>query len=76
MKSRPKTMTTVNRIYTDYQNKYLFNAAEIYSFLLTCRELREHEISMNELFDGGIQISIGDSIYQIFQAPEEEANGY
>jgi len=71
MKTLSKNITTVNRIISDYENKYLFNASEVLSLLLLLRELREYNISLTEIFDGAIQLTIGNSIYQILQTTDD-----
>jgi len=67
MKALSKSITTANRIPTDYDDKYLFNASELLGLFLQVKELREFPINLTEIFDGAIQLSIGDSIYQIYQ---------
>ena len=71
MKTLSKNITTVNRIISDYEDKYMFNASEVLGLLLLLRELREYPISLTEIFDGGIQLTIGTSIYQIFQTTDD-----
>lgn|GEM_PF-5298371 len=65
-----KAITTATKIPTDYENKYLFNVSEVLGLLLQIRELRDYAISLTEIFDGGVQLSIGSSIYQIFELSE------
>ena len=73
MKTLSKNITTANRIISDYEDKYMFNASEVLGLLLLLRELREYSISLTEIFDGGLQLTIGNnSIYQIFQTIEED----
>jgi hypothetical protein len=67
MKALSKSITTANRIPSDYEDKYLFNASELLGLLLQIKELREYPISLTEIYDGAIQLTISDSIYQIFQ---------
>ena len=74
MKTITKAITTSNRLFTDFENKYLFNASELYDLLSQIRELREYTISLTEIFDGGIQLTIRDSIYQIFLLKDEEGD--
>jgi len=66
LKSISKTLTTASRIVSDYEDKYVFNASEVLGLLLQIKELREFHISMNEIFDGAIQLTVGSSTYQIF----------
>ena len=68
MKALSKSITTANRIPTDYEDKYLFNASELLGLLLQIKELREYPISLTEIYDGAIQLTIDGSIYQIFQS--------
>jgi len=70
MKTLSKSITTANRIYSNHEDKYIFNASEILGLLLQIRELREYAISLTEIFDGGVQLIIGDSVYQIFQSAD------
>jgi len=71
MKLLSKSITTANRIPTDYEDKYIFNASELLGLLLQVKELRQYSISLSEVFDGAIQLVIGDSFYQIFQAVDD-----
>ena len=71
MKTLSKSITTANRITSDYEDKYLFNASEILGLLLQLKELREYRISLTEIFDGAIQLCIDDSVYQIFLMTDE-----
>ena len=77
MKSLLKNLTTASRILNDYDQKYLFTASEVLSLLLQIRELRNYQIGMTEIFDGGLQISLtttdGTSIYQVFQSADADA---
>ena len=66
MKTLAKAIITSNRLFTDFDDKYLFNVSELYDLLSQIRELREYPISLTEIYDGGLQINIADSIYQIF----------
>jgi hypothetical protein len=74
MKSLQKALTTASQILTDYDSKYLFCASEVLSLLLQIRELRDFQIGMTEIFEGGLQFSFsspnGTSIYQIFQSAD------
>ena len=72
MKTLSKNITAVNRIISDYEDKYIFNASEVLGLLLLLRELREYQISLTEIFDGGLQLTIGNSFYQIFQTTDED----
>lgn len=72
MKSLQKSLTTASRIITDYDNRYLFTASEVLSLFLQVRELRDFQIGMTEIFDGGLQFSIGSSIYQVFQSVDTD----
>ena len=74
MKSLSKSLTTASRILSDYDTKYLFNASEVLGLLLQIRELRQYHIGLTEIFDGGLQITVGNSIYQIFQSSDEDDN--
>ena len=67
-----KHITTANRITSDYEDKYVFSSSELLGLLLLIRELRDYHINLTEIFDGGLQLTIGDSIYQIFQSAEED----
>ena len=72
MRSLSKSITTANRIPSDYfdSDKYWFNASELLGLLLLLRELREYQISLTEIFDGGLQLTIDNSVYQIFQSAD------
>jgi len=70
MKALTKSITTANRIPTDYEEKFLFTPSEVLGLLLQLKELRQYQISLSEIFDGAIQIVVGDSLYQIFQATD------
>ena len=74
MKSLQKSLVIASRLLTDYDRKYLFAASEVLSLLLQIRELREYHVGMTEIFEGGLQISIGDSVYQIFLSSAEESD--
>ena len=67
-----KALTTATKIPTDFENKYTFNASEVLGLLLQLRELRDYEITLSEIFDGGIQLKIGGSVYQIFELSDGE----
>jgi predicted Zn-dependent protease len=64
MKSLSKSITTANRLFSNFEDRYLFNASEVHDLLLQLKELREYPINMTEIFDGGLQFNIGHSIYQ------------
>jgi len=72
MKTLTKAIITSNRLFTDFDDKYLFNVSELYDLLSQIRELRECPISLTEIYDGGLQINIADSIYQIFLLDDAE----
>ena len=71
MKTLSKSITTANRIVSDYSDKYLFNLSEVLGLLLQLKELRDYQISMTEIYDGAIQLVIADSLYQIFLVSDE-----
>ena len=71
MKTLSKSITTANRIPSDYEDRYIFNSSEILGLLLQIKELREYHISLSEIYSGAIQLVIGDSIYQIFQFSDD-----
>jgi hypothetical protein len=71
MKTLSKSLTTASRLLTDYDSKYIFTASEVLSLLLQIRELRDYHVGLTEIFDGGLQFSIGNSIYQVFQSNDE-----
>lgn len=73
MKSLSKAITTSNRIRTNYEDKYKFNASELLGLLLQLSELRDYKITISEIYDGAIQIVIGESIYQIFTMTDEDS---
>ena len=58
---------------SDYEddNKYIFSSSELLGLLLQLKELRDYRITMTEIFDGGIQLTVGDSLYQIFLVYDE-----
>ena len=72
MKTLSKSITTANKIYSDYEEKYLFNASEVLGLFLQIKELREYQISLTEIFDGAIQLTIGNSVYQIYLMADED----
>ena len=57
---------------SDYEDKYLFNASEVHGLLLQVKELRDYPITLTEIFDGAIQLTIGTSTYQIFLLADDE----
>ena len=69
-----KAVTTATRIPADFEDKYVFSSSELLGLLLLLRELRDYQITLTEIFDGGLQLTIGNSIYQIFQSADEERN--
>jgi hypothetical protein len=72
MKTLSKSLTTASRLLTDYDSKYLFTASEVLGLFLQVRELRDYRIGLTEIFDGGLQFTIGNSVYQIFQSSDED----
>ena len=76
-----KAISTSSKVFSDYGNKhyedkFLFTKSELLGLLLFLRELRDFEISMNEIFDGGLQLFIGNSVYQIYQMDDEAGECY
>ena len=76
MKSLSKSITIANRIVSDYNDKFLFNSSELLNILLQLRELRQYKISVTEIFEGGLQLVIADSVYQIFQSDDDTERNY
>jgi hypothetical protein len=73
MKVLSKSITTANRIISDFEddNKYVFSSAELLGLLLQLKELRDYRITMTEIFDCGLQLTVGESRYQIFLVSDE-----
>jgi hypothetical protein len=53
----------------DNEIEYLFTAAELADLLLQLKELRKYHITVTEIPDYILQLTIGDSIYHITNKP-------